>query len=135
MGHAEEVHKILRGLAEGDRLSLLDGAWSIAVAAPKIAALYLGGLSRGSNLFRAQVCDAVGPGSEWTRLHNIAIGAAPAGYSGLEQQAIAAFWLYDATAALISPAVQSEHRRDVELAIDLGHRSALIPVMEARTSY
>jgi hypothetical protein len=129
MGNAEELHKLLRGLAEEDDLALLNGVWGWAGAAPKVVALYLGVLSRGDNLFRAQVCEAVGVHSDWTRFHNIAIGASagPGGGSPLVGQASGAFWLYEATARLLDSALRPEHRAVVETAIETAHRSGLIP--------
>jgi hypothetical protein len=129
MGNAEEMHKLLRGLAEQDDLALFNGVWGWALAAPKVVALYLGVLSRGDNLFRAQVCEAVGLHSEWTYRHNIAIGAVavPGSRSPLAGQASGAFWLYEATARLLDPALRPEHRVVVETAIETARRSGLIP--------
>jgi predicted nucleotidyltransferase len=66
MGNVEEVHKVLGGLSKGDDMVLLNGAWGLAIAMPMVMALKHNILSAGDNLFRTQVCQAVGIESRWT---------------------------------------------------------------------
>ena len=129
MGNAEEVHKVLRGLAETDDLALLNGAWGIALYLPKAVALFQGVLSRGDNLFHAQVCEAVGRTSAWARFHAVATGRAPgpSGNTQLAQQGIGAVWLYEETARLLESAIRPEHRDVIETAIRTVRASGLIP--------
>jgi len=129
MGNAEEAHKLLQGLATGNDFALLNGAWGIAVAMPRALALERGILSRGDNLFRRQVCEAAGLDSNWTRYHQIAIGAAPGppGYSPLTGQAIGAFLLYEETTRLLAHLLRPEHAPVVHTAIEIARASGLLP--------
>src|SRR5205823_4688459 len=129
MGNAEEVHKLLQGLASRDDSALLNGAWGIAAAMPRAMALARGILSRGDNLFRRQVCEAAGHDSDWTRYHQIAIGAAPgpSGHSPLAGQAIGAFMLYEETTRLLAHLLRPEHAPVVRTAIEIARASGLLP--------
>lgn len=129
MGNVEELQKLLRGLAEADDAALLNGAWGIALAAPKMMALYHGALSRGDNLFPAQVCEVVGPGSGWSQYYAIATGrtAGPVSHSPLVWQAIGAAWLYAETARLLDEILLPEHRAVVETALRIAQESGFIP--------
>lgn len=136
MGNAEEVHKVLRGLSEGNDLILLNGAWGLAMAMPLVMALKHKILSAGDNLFRSQVCQAVGVESSWTAFHAISIGArtGPSGYSQLAQQAIGGFWLYEETARLASDILLPQDAAVVEGALRTSRASKLIPAQYKQNS-
>lgn len=129
MGNAEEVHKILRGFSEKDDAALLNGGWGITLKMPTIIALKKEILSLGDNAFSAQVREAVGIDSRWSRLYAMATGAYPGlpGCSQLALQAIAAFWLYDETAIAINDILLPEHRQVVDKARSIAKSSGLIP--------
>jgi predicted nucleotidyltransferase len=129
MGNAEEVHKVLRGLSERNDLILLNGAWGLATAMPLVMALKLNILSAGDNLFRSQVCQAVGVDSSWAAFHAVSIGtrAGPSGYSHLAQQAIGGFWLYEETVRLARDVLTPTDAAVIERAQRTARESKLIP--------
>ncbi|MGH2507856.1 MAG: nucleotidyltransferase domain-containing protein [Ktedonobacteraceae bacterium] len=133
MGNAEEVHKVLRGLLENEDIALLNGTWGLATTMPLVVALRYGILSRGDNLFRAQVCQVVGVDSPWAQYHAIAIGSSPgpSGFSQLSQQAVGAFWLFEETVHQCSGSLLHEDRQVAHLAITTAYASGLIPSKEA----
>jgi predicted nucleotidyltransferase len=119
MGNAEEVHKVLRGFVEDDPSSMLNGAWGLTLTMPMVMALKHNVLSAGDNLFRNQVCEAVGRESNWTKLHGIATGVRPGplNLSNLAQQGAGAVRLYEETARLLAESLRPADAEVVEGAI------------------
>jgi hypothetical protein len=132
MGYAEEVGKILRGMSTNDDMALLNGVLGLSLSMPLVIALKQGILSRGENLFRAQVCRTLGTDSRWAVSHAIAIGArpGPAGYSPLQQQAIGAFWLYEETVHLSTEIILPEDAEVIRFVLRTARQSGLLPRQE-----
>jgi len=106
MGLAEEVHKVLGALANGDEAMALYGAWGLAAGLLRAVAVQRGVLIRTENSYFQQAQEAAGLDSAWSRAFRVAVGLEMA---TAMTRAAATLRLYQETAALLASALQRQH--------------------------
>ena len=92
MGNAEEVHKILNGLAREHESTVLYASWGLVKNMLEIVAVQRGILIVSENRYFDLIQDSVGRDSEWTRAFRTAWGL-DAGGSSYRQRGPAALTL------------------------------------------
>lgn len=115
---AEEVHKILSGMAKGDRPAIAFAASVLLLGLTEIVAVQRGILVKSDNTYFAQVEESVGTDSDWARYHRLAVGIDPC-TSGLSRplvQGAAVLRLYSETLKLVRHVMLPEHRAVAEQA-------------------
>ena len=110
-GLAEEVHKIMNGLAQADDQLMIYGLYGLIVNLTQAVALHRGVMVLSENNFFRQTQQTVGMDSAWTHEHRIALGLAVA---SPPMRARAGLRLYRETAALLDSIILSEHRPMIE---------------------
>ena len=124
MGNAEEVHKILNGLARQDESMVLYASWGLVKNMLEVVAVQKGILFVSENRYFDLIQDSVGRDSEWTRLFRTAWGLDPSG-SQYQQRGAAALALYRLSAEMFDELIPEKHRevvnRTLHLVKEAGH--------------
>lgn len=110
-GLAEEIHKILNGLAQADDQQMIYGLYGLVVNLTHAVALHRGVMIESENNFFRQTEHAVGADSAWTQAHRMALGLSVASPA---MRARAGLRLYRETAALLDSIIQPAHRPVIE---------------------
>jgi predicted nucleotidyltransferase len=118
MGLAEEAHKLMTGLHQGNEAVYTYAAMLLTMFLPGIVAVQRGLLMASENEYFTAVGEAVGDDSAWARAHRAAAGFGQPPPDA-HRRARAALELYRETAALIDPAIRPEHRGVIEQAVRL----------------
>lgn len=118
MGNAEEVHKILSGLAHEQESTVLYASWGLVKNMLETVAVQRGILIVSENRYFDLIQESVGRDSEWTRAFRTAWGLGPSG-SGYQQRGAAALTLYRLSAALFDELIPNKHREVVNRTLQL----------------
>lgn len=118
MGNAEEVHKILNGLARGHESTVLYASWGLVKNMLEAVAVQRGILIISENRYFDLIQDSVGRDSEWTRAFRSAWGLDPGGSQYLER-GVAALSLYRLSAAMFNDLIPEKHRKVVSKTLQL----------------
>lgn len=105
-GWAEEVHKVLSGLARRDESALAYGTLALVLGMVHIVALARGVLVVSENTYFREVGEAVGVDSDWMRYLERTLGVGSASTVGM--RANAALALYRETVRLVEPLLAQE---------------------------
>ncbi len=110
VGWIEEVHKGLEGLRSDDTGRLLHARFGCTWGLTRVVQVQRGVLVSGDNAFYDEVAAAMGRGSEWVRLRQLAFGVEEEGRRplSLRGQVSAGLRLYALTARLIAEALRPE---------------------------
>ncbi len=112
-GNAEEVHKVLGGLEEKNKYSLLQGAWGICLDMPNVLALKYGLLSKGDSKKVEQVVSSAGKTSVWSHYYSLATGEVAScrqNLSPLAIQAVFSVLLYKETVSIMNEIIEKSFR-------------------------
>jgi hypothetical protein len=118
MGNAEEVHKILNGLAREHESTVLYASWGLVKNMLETVAVQRGILIVSENRYFDLIQDSVGRDSEWTRAFRIAWGL-DAGGSAYQQRGAAALTLYRLSADMFDGLIPEKHRAVVNKTLQL----------------
>lgn len=118
LGNAEEVHKILNGLARGHESSVLYASWGLVRNMLETVAVQRGILIISENRYFDLIQDSVGRDSEWTRAFRTAWGLDPNG-SGYQPRGAASLTLYRLSAELFDGLIPDKHREMVNMTLQL----------------
>jgi hypothetical protein len=118
MGCAEEVHKILNGLARGHESTVLYATWGLVKNMLEAVAVQKGILIISENRYFDLIQDAVGMDSEWTRAFRTAWGLDP-NSSQYQARGTAALILYCLTASMFDKLIPDKHRDVVDKSLQL----------------
>ena len=125
MGNAEEVHKILNGLAREHESTVLYASWGLVKNMLEAVAVQRGIMIVTENRYFDLIQDSLGRDSEWTRAFRTAWGLDPGG-SGYQQRGAAALVLYRLSAEMFDKLIPDKHRdvinRTAELIKEAGYR-------------
>jgi hypothetical protein len=113
MGNAEEVHKILNGLARGHESTALYAIWGLVKNMLEAVVVQKGIMIISENRYFDLIQDSVGRDSEWTHAFRTAWGLDPAGSQYLQRGA-AALALYNLSAEMFDELIPDKHREVVE---------------------
>lgn len=109
LGCAEEVHKILKGLARGDESTVLYATWGLVKNMLEAIAVQHGIMIMSENRYFDLIQDSVGRNSNWTRAFRTAWGLDPAS-SQYQARGPAALTLYRLSAAMFDDLIPERHR-------------------------
>ncbi len=109
MGNAEEVHKILNGLARGHESTVLYATWGLVKNMLEAVAVQRGIMIVSENRYFDLIQDSVGRDSRWTRSFRAAWGLGPDG-SQYQTRGAAALSLYHLTATMFDSLIPDKHR-------------------------
>jgi hypothetical protein len=109
MGNAEEVHKILNGLARGHESMVLYAVWGLVKHMLEAVAVQRGLMIVSENRYFDLIQDSVGRDSKWTRAFRTAWGLDP-GASQYQARGAGALALYRLTAAMFDELIPEKHR-------------------------
>jgi hypothetical protein len=109
MGNAEEVHKILNGLAREHESAVLYATWGLVKNMLEAVAVQRGIMIISENHYFDLIQDSVGRDSDWTRTFRTAWGLGPGG-SHFQVRGGAALALYRLTATMFDEFVPDRHR-------------------------
>ncbi len=118
MGCAEEVHKILSGLARGHESTVLYATWGVVKNLLEAVAVQKGLMIIGENRYFDLIQDSIGRDSKWTRAFRTAWGL-DANASQYQSRGTAALSLYRLTAALFDGLIPEKHRKVVNKTLQL----------------
>jgi hypothetical protein len=118
MGCAEEVHKLLNGLARGHESTVLYATWGLVKNMLEAVAVQKGILIISENRYFDLIQDAVGMDSEWTRAFRTAWGLDP-NSSQYQARGTAALILYCLTASMFDKLIPDKHRDVVDKSLQL----------------
>ena len=118
MGNAEEVHKILSGLAREHESTVLYASWGLVKNMLETVAVQRGIMIISENRYFDLIQDSVGRDSEWTRVFRTAWGLDPNG-SGYQPRGAASLTLYRLSAELFRGLVPDKHREVVNRTLQL----------------
>ena len=125
MGNAEEVHKILNGLAREHESTVLYASWGLVKNMLEAVAVQRGIMIVTENRYFDLIQDSLGRDSEWTRAFRTAWGLDPGG-SGYQQRGAPALVLYRLSAEMFDKLIPDKHRdvinRTAELIKEAGYR-------------
>ncbi len=112
MGNAEEVHKILNGLARGHESTVLYATWGLVKNMLEAVAVQKGIMIVSENGYFDLIQDSAGRDSKWTSAFRTAWGL---DYSSSQYQSrgTAALTLYHLTAAMFDRLIPDKHRNVV----------------------
>jgi hypothetical protein len=113
MGNAEEVHKILNGLARGHESTVLYATWGLVKNMLEAVAVQRGIMMVSENRYFDLIQDAVGRDSKWTNAFRTAWGLDHAS-SQYQSRGAAALELYCLSAAMFGEFVPKKHRNVVD---------------------
>ncbi len=112
MGNAEEVHKILSGLARGHESTVLYATWGLVKNMLEAVAVQRGLMIVSENRYFDLIQESVGRDSKWTRAFRTAWGL-DSGASQYQSRGAAALTLYCLSAAMFDKLVPEKHREVV----------------------
>ena len=118
MGNAEEVHKILNGLAREHESTVLYASWGLVKNLLEALAVQRGILILSENRYFDLIQDSIGRDSKWTRTFRTAWGLDPGG-SQYQQRGAAALALYRLSAELFDGLLPGKHRAVVDRTLQL----------------
>jgi len=118
MGCAEEVHKILNGLARGHESTVLYATWGLVKNMLEAVAVQRGLMIVSENRYFDLIQDAVGRDSKWTRAFRTAWGLDLAA-SQYQSRGAAALVLYRLTALMFDKLIPEKHRDVVNATLRL----------------
>ena len=113
MGNAEEVHKILNGLARGHESTVLYATWGLVKNMLEAVAVQRGILVVSENRYFDLIQDEMGRASKWTGAFRTAWGLDSTS-SQYQTRGIAALTLYRLSAAMFDELIPKKHRDVVE---------------------
>jgi hypothetical protein len=113
MGNAEEVHKILNGLARRQESTVLYATWGLVKNMLEAVAVQRGVMIVSENRYFDLIQEAVGRGSPWTVAFRTAWGLDYAS-SQYDVRGVAALKLYCLSAEMFDPFIPEKHRGVVE---------------------
>jgi predicted nucleotidyltransferase len=107
-GFAEEVHKILGGLAKRDESMISNATWGLSHGLATTILVQCGVLIQTENAYIDLAQDTAGRESDWTRQFRVAVGLdpLPAGEPAYAGRGIASLRLYRETARLLQNILQ-----------------------------
>lgn len=117
MGCAEEVHKILSGLARGHESTVLYATWGLVKSMLEAVAVQRGLMIISENRYFDLIQDSVGRDSKWTRAFRVAWGLEASGQ--YQARGAAALSLYRLTAEMFAGLIPERHREVVEKTLRL----------------
>ena len=117
-GCAEEVHKILNGLARGHESTVLYATWGLVNGMLSAVAVQRGLMIVSENRYFDLIQDSVGRNSQWTRAFRAAWGLDP-NASQYQSRGTAALMLYRLTAAMFDELIPEKHRDVVSITMHL----------------
>ena len=118
MGNAEEVHKLLNGLARKDESMVLYATWGLVKNMLEAVAVQRGIMIFSENRYFDLIQDSVGHDSEWTRRFRTAWGL-ETGASQYQSRGGAALRLYVLTAEMFVEFIPEKHREVVNRTMQL----------------
>jgi hypothetical protein len=118
LGCAEEVHKILSGLARGHESTVLYAAWGLVKSMLEAVAVQRGLMIASENRYFDLIQDSVGRDSKWTRAFRTAWGLDPSA-SQYQPRGAAALTLYRLSAAMLDGLIPEKHREVVNRTLQL----------------
>ena len=118
MGNAEEVHKILNGLAREHESTVLYASWGLVQNMLETVAVQRGILIISENRYFDLIQDSMGRDSAWTRAFRTAWGLDPGG-SGYQQRGAAALSLYHLSAEMFDGMIPDKHREVINKTLQL----------------
>ena len=121
MGCAEEVHKVLSGLAKENESTVLYAVQSIIQGLASGVATQRGLMIESENRYFDVIQDSIGREEEWTRAFRTALGADPVSSDQLpfKGRGAAALRLYRHTALLFQSSIPDRHRAVIEHTLKL----------------
>ena len=118
MGNAEEVHKILSGLARKHESTVLYASWGLVKNMLETVAVQRGILIVSENRYFDLIQASVGRDSEWTRSFRTAWGL-DSNKSGYQPRGVAALTLYRHSVAMFDELIPDKHRDVVNRTLQL----------------
>jgi len=118
MGNAEEVHKILNGLARGHESTVLYATWGVVKNMLEAVAVQKGLMIVSENRYFDLIQDSVGRDSEWTRAFRTAWGL-QADASQYQARGEAGLKLYQLSAAMFDTLIPEKHRDVINKTLQL----------------
>ena len=118
MGNAEEVHKILSGLARGHESTVLYATWGLVKNMLETVAVQKGLMIISENRYFDLIQDAVGRDSNWTSAFRTAWGL-DSGSSQFQSRGAAALRLYCLSAAMFDELIPEKHRQVINTTLQL----------------
>jgi Nucleotidyltransferase domain len=118
MGNAEEIHKILNGLARGHESTVLYATWGLVKSMLEAVSVQRGLMIVSENRYFDLIQDSVGRDSKWTRAFRTAWGLDP-GASQYQSRGAGALALYRLTAAMFDELIPEKHREVLILTLKL----------------
>jgi hypothetical protein len=112
MGNAEEVHKILNGLAKGHESTVLYATWGLVANMLEAVAVQRGIMIVSENRYFDLIQDSVGRESKWTSTFRTAWGLDDAS-SQYQSRGVAALRLYRLSALMFDSLISEKHREVV----------------------
>lgn len=112
MGNAEEVHRILNGLARGHESTVLYAAWGLVKNMLEAVAVQRGILMISENRYFDLIQETMGRDSKWTSAFRTAWGLDHAS-SQYQARGAAALRLYRLSAAMFDDLIPEKHRNVV----------------------
>ena len=109
MGNAEEVHKILNGLARRHESTVLYASWGLVKNMLEAVAVQKGIMMISENRYFDLIQDAVGRDSKWTSAFRTAWGLDPVS-SQYRRRGAAALKLYQLSAEMFDALIPEKHR-------------------------
>jgi hypothetical protein len=109
MGCAEEVHKILNGLARGHESTVLYSVWGLVKNMLEAIAVQKGLMIVSENRYFDLIQDSMGRDAKWTRAFRTAWGLDP-NASQYQSRGTAALTLYRLTAVMFDELIPEKHR-------------------------
>jgi hypothetical protein len=118
MGNAEEVHKILNGLARAHESAVLYATWGLVKNMLEAVAVQRGLMIVSENRYFDLIQDAMGRDSPWTRAFRTAWGL-DSGDSQYQARGAAALRLYQLSAGMFAALLPEKHRDVVHRTLNL----------------
>lgn len=118
MGNAEEVHKILNGLARGHESTVLYATWGLVKNMLEAVAVQRGIMIVSENRYFDLIQEALGRDSKWTSAFRTAWGLDSTS-SQYQTRGVAALTLYRLTAAMFDELIPDKHREVVDKTLQL----------------
>ena len=113
MGNAEEVHKILNGLARNHESTVLNATWGLVKNVLEAVAVQRGVMMISENRYFDLIQESVGRDTKWTRAFRMAWGLDP-NSSQYQPRGAAALMLYRLTAVMFDGLIPEKHRAVVD---------------------
>lgn len=117
MHSAEEVHKILNGLARGHESTVLYAVWGLVKNMLEAVSVRKGVMIGSENRYFDLIQDAVGRETDWTRAFRAAWGLDGGG--SFQARGVAALSLYGLTAEMFDGIIPPKHQEVVEHTLEL----------------